>query len=336
MFRGEHKLYPTVIPSLYRLPAHERTDAGIFITNLVSHLLDDILWPSLDFEADGAYFRGNPLGDPEIITQVRSDVSYLDSAHQLQALFQHYGWPTNWLDVTYDVRVAMFFASFNFASNQLETKGEGHIYWWESSKIYETFFSNVDIIDLRHLSALLAGALNAEATRPSRQNAAAIKMGLPIGLGLNGFDERMASIRNVVKFQRHDVADVVDQLEHYYPPDGLKVLLESFQRKYLRWAKNYSNEHPDDRINVDWGQNFADRIADAQKIYWERRQYSYRDVERLNDCAFDLAYHGQIVSAASKLLGASRAAYHKFAYDKFEDILRGLNKASIHRIQAER
>ena len=331
LFRGEGNRYPTSQPSLYRLPEDERMAVGVFVTMLAKHFWSDVLWPSVEFRAEGLYFGGELLGDLYAIEHVRSAPSYLNAQHQFEPLFQHYGWPTTWLDVTYDPRVAVFFASFDFGRKRFTTNGIGHVYYWDQSDLREQD-SFIDIVDLRYLARLLSHALDVESTRPSRQSAVSIRVGRPVGIGLYDHDRVVASARHCVTFDRHDVQDVASGHDYYFPRDDLKELLDAFQRKYLRWAERYNQDNcADHRIRaVDVWQRLERRAADEQRLHWESRGINYADVERYYDCAFGLAYHRQIISAASKYLAqasefpAQGVDVKNLKYEQFDEYLRAL------------
>jgi hypothetical protein len=74
---------------------------------------------------------------------------------------------------------------------------------------------------------------------------------------------------------------------------------------------------------VDIGQRLMRRVEDEQRSHWQSCGYNYRLIERYYDCAFDLAYQRQIISAASKFLSQGRVPAG-LEYEQFDQILRTL------------
>jgi hypothetical protein len=306
------------------LPSGNRLPIGTLVFNLAMHFWSDFLWPTVEFKSDGLYFKGRLLGDREAITKVRSEASYLNVQHQFEPLFQHYGWPTTWLDVTYDPRTAIFFASYDFAEKRFTTTGNGYVYFWEAYLLGKRFPS-LDVVDLKHLASAIAKALEVAATRPSRQSAASMKIGHGLGGDLLGEDGDLASARTCIAFDRHDVQDIAYGYEYYFPNDPLKDLLTAFQRKYLRWAGAYNKDKdPSHLIGFvdDWNR-FARRDASLEDDSWRALGYDPALVERFYDCAFGLAYHRQIVSAVPEL--SSRFEnLSSLKYEQLDELLRTL------------
>ena len=107
-FRGENKLHPSLLPSFYRLPEEDRRQqSGRYIAMTLS-LLETVIYRHImvsygvPLYKDGEYFGGNDL-----ISKYQGG-STREVVWQVQALLQHYGYPTDWLDITFSPRAAVF------------------------------------------------------------------------------------------------------------------------------------------------------------------------------------------------------------------------------------
>jgi hypothetical protein len=110
IFRGESRLYKTMLPSLYRRSTDKFTLLcyTTLLYSLAMHFWNDYLEPSLGHGGEGVYYKGKPFVNLPEISEVRSAPSGTDVDEAFQGLFQHYGWPTHWLDITFDPKVAFF------------------------------------------------------------------------------------------------------------------------------------------------------------------------------------------------------------------------------------
>jgi hypothetical protein len=292
IFRGEANLHETMLPSVHRVPADKLLSYTTLVHGLATHFWSDYLEASLILQSDGAYYKGKPLVDPSEIEQVRSSPSFLDVEEQFQGLLQHYGWPTPWIDVTFDPKVAVFFASLDYAKQNLITTGFGYVFYWSKSEIRTKVDWFKPIVDLRPMANTLNDILRIEAIRPSRQVAGALKAGMHEML----HEKFLRQYRHCVVFEREDAAKIVQGYHHYFPRDPLKDILESWERQYLRWCEWKAGERPqEDFAMLDAMRARVERNKRHSAEQSKRLGFAPDSIVRYQDCIKDLEYHGQFV-----------------------------------------
>jgi hypothetical protein len=245
IFRGESNRYPTMQPSFLRQPEGAQAYHLSLISNFSQFILGTLLSPFLEFRSDGPYYKGKWFGNLEWVEKYGSGTpSYTDSKWQLESLLQHYGWPTPWLDITFDPRVAVFFAALDFSNRGLFTTGEGYVHIWSSTAIREAYLIfDTPLIDLKPVSDILADALGKKSTRPQAQAAGSIRLGFG-----NNSEPRLRSLRSTISFTRHDAIDVLHGFDHYFPQDALAATLNEFEGLYL----DYCRSVPLDQTGEGW------------------------------------------------------------------------------------
>jgi hypothetical protein len=142
--------------------------------------------------------------------------------------------------VTYDPKVAVFFASLDYAKQSLITTGLGYVFYWSKSEIRTKVDWFKPIVDLRPMANTLNDILCIEAIRPSRQAAGALKAGMHELL----HEKFLRQCRHCIVFERKDAAEIVQVYQHYFPRDPLRDILESWERQYLRWCERKAVEQP--------------------------------------------------------------------------------------------
>ena len=111
-YRGQNEYFPKCIPSLYRINGEEklllaRLQVAEFIELVLSHQIVPFFEKPFPVQ----------IGDKEYMKHLNVDA---------YSLAQHYGLPTNMLDITLDKYVAAFFATNKWVSNfQYEPIGDG-------------------------------------------------------------------------------------------------------------------------------------------------------------------------------------------------------------------
>lgn len=152
VFRGEFDLYPTRRPSALRGDPRSALMYTTYSLNLARWLFENLLAPHLE-HIDGPYYRGSFVGCQDMLGRASSDHGYAQSHWQIKALLQHYERKTHWLDLTFDPRAAMFFASFDSRAQAVCDDGVGYIYYAGYSEIpYDCW----PLIDLQSTSELFA------------------------------------------------------------------------------------------------------------------------------------------------------------------------------------
>ncbi len=138
-----------------------------------------------------------------------------------------------WLDVTFDPRAAIFFASFDFTANSFVASGYGHLFIWSKKDIRSSpLYFNTPIVDLKPIADVLSDALKVHSSRPQAQVAGSIR----IDFGNRHAEEVLKELRTVILFKREDACEVAGSVDHYFPNDSLYEELNRFENLYFeRW-----------------------------------------------------------------------------------------------------
>jgi hypothetical protein len=171
LFRGESREYPNRLPSAARYTARDRWIYEAYLVNLTSHVYQQLVAPRIYDYGMAPHFAGKFVGCRDLRDRVGQD-SYIELMWMLQALLQHYGRHSWWLDMTFDPRVAMFFASYDAERSALETQGCGYVFWVALADIREDWSP---VIDLRDTSNTIAEIVGATAERTRAQAAASMR-----------------------------------------------------------------------------------------------------------------------------------------------------------------
>ena len=119
------------------------------MANLASHVYQQLIAPHIYEYGMAPHFKGKFLGCRDLCDRVGQD-SYIELMWMLQALLQHYGRRSWWLDMTFDPRVAMFFASYDAERSAVETQGCGYVFWVALADIREDWSPVIDTGHIRY------------------------------------------------------------------------------------------------------------------------------------------------------------------------------------------
>lgn len=246
LLRGESSRHPSLLPSVYRVNDADRSHTISLVSSLSLHLLSDYLGPHLDFRADGPYYKGKWVGRRDWGEATLADPSFLWVLWQVESVLQHYGWPTPWLDVTFDPRVAVFFACLDYPNQRIVTEGNGYIYAWHLSTIrgQADLAFDAPVVDLKPICGVLAGVFRTASTRPEAQAAGSIR----IPWTRPTIEARLRELRTILTFPRHDALETVGDYGTYFPDDPLLGELQAFEDKYLEYCQSV----PPTMVGDDW------------------------------------------------------------------------------------
>lgn len=233
LFRGERRNYP-LTTSLDRVPPGERAGHGLILHDLVINLFD-YLASQMTITDGGIYVRGKPLGILHEVEQVQQTVGGSAAMRYFAPVFQHYGWASFCLDVSYDPQVALFFASYNFAEDRFEKDGQGYVYCWDPNRLRQTSHF-LWIVDLVHLCETLNTLLGVSPIRPERQKGASIILGYYHWHAPDPAYDTLNTERLQFTFDRADAEDVLHPRSYYFPNDELHNLLRTHEAHYTNHA----------------------------------------------------------------------------------------------------
>jgi FRG domain len=238
LFRGECERYPTMGPSISRRSKDDQNNLNTLVTAFGYHVVIDLLGPFLEFRDEGPYYKGKWIGRLDWHDAYINGPSYVAIKWQVESVLQHYGWPTPWLDVTFDPTVAVFFASYDFDKQAFTTDGCGYFYIWSLKAIRSSpLYLDVPVVDLDPISAVLSDALAVKSTRPQAQVAGS--------LGIRSRVEEVAKdvlrdLRTTVVFKRGDALEFVHGKDYYFPQDPLLDALNKLEALYVEDAHRAS------------------------------------------------------------------------------------------------
>jgi hypothetical protein len=258
VFRGEPRIYDSMLPSLYRQPEGNRLHWQTLVSNLAMHLLDDLLTPALQMKAVDSNYKGEWLGGD--LNDAEEFMAYPQNPWvlwQLEALLQHYGWPTPCIDITYDPAVAAFFACLDYKNRSLITEGVGHVYIWSRSQLRSDpgLMFKAPVISLEHMARIVAELFGTVAIRPMVQRGGIIRF----PWNHVNLEPMIKSHCVRVEFSRHDAAQVLKPFDHYFPQDTLLEKLDEFEGRYL----DYCRKVPSHQVGETWG-DFVTFLAKAR------------------------------------------------------------------------
>jgi hypothetical protein len=238
VYRGEAKDHPVLKPNLFRCPPEEQLWHQTLMLGMAMHLLDDYLRPHLQWDHDGPRYKDKWIGgDLRYAESYQAYPQSLWPFYQIEAVLQHYGWRTHGLDVTVSPSVAVFFASLDFKNRRILREGQGMLYCWRRSDLWDF---NAPVVDLAPISDVLSGVFNARSSRPQAQEAAIIR--------LSGWGREDESFRHLKEraealvFDRTDAEAVVQSFDYYFPPDGVLEELLKFEQLYLHYCLRNRNQ----------------------------------------------------------------------------------------------
>lgn len=164
IFRGENNDYLTITPCLYRQIDDLMKSISFMIPNICLHIIDNKLKQYITNNNEFTFLEEEPFGAKNLVDN--SDSTFLNISYGIEALLQHYGLPTRWIDFTANVDTALYFA------NQDESTGIGYVYY---CKIDQFSASDALIVNLSDFTMQLRKVLQFPKTRPESQNAYALR-----------------------------------------------------------------------------------------------------------------------------------------------------------------
>jgi len=249
LYRGEYEDNTLRLPGLWRRPADERHHLYSKNAGVAIRFIERFIYPHINVEAGIPFFQEEFLGDFDLCSA--TDIpSFIQIYWQTQALLQHYGYPTTYLDVTYDAATALFFACYNSSTGEVDHSGYGYIYRWFRNDLGSNFGSNILITRMDAISKFITETQIAVASRPQAQSAGSIR----IGLGLESEEKIHDRVRKIddlaVRFvvDRRRVPKDLFKCEVYFPDDTVKIAIETsadIWRKEIKTAIEMGDIEPE-------------------------------------------------------------------------------------------
>jgi len=197
LLRGESRYYDTCFPSFKRTESFLEF-AGVLV-NLRTHIFDSKIrsWVQMDYEF--VYYNGQPFGARNLLDQ--GDLSVKHIMWGLEGLLQHYGFPTMWIDLTFDVETALYFAC---QENESEI---GFLYYTENYN-----FNWGELIDIASFAKDLRNIIRIPDTRPERQKGLALRARYDLKPRLKCLKVRKPTV-------------IPNRDDYFFPRDALKMWL---------------------------------------------------------------------------------------------------------------
>lgn len=178
IFRGERNNYSCRTPAVYRrFIGKENYDNNIEeefkrIQHTGMTIYDDLVAPKLKHNLGFSFYNDKVIGEPLIAGYIAPGATrfYL----QIVSLLQHYGMQTQFLDVTFDPLVALYFACFSPENGTFHDNGYGYIYLWHTYALNDTENNDFLCIDLTEVASFFIGENISASIRPQVQKAAAL------------------------------------------------------------------------------------------------------------------------------------------------------------------
>lgn len=197
------------------------------------HIFQNKILKFAKTEYEYVFLNNKPFGANNILNP--EDLSVKHSIWGLEGLLQHYGFPTVWLDVTFDLKTAMYFAC---------TKNEsdfGYLYYQEDYNSNWGVLTDLDLFakDLRQIIPI-------PESRPEKQNALALRVW--------DWKNDVRPAFKCVKFRKEDCEFGND--DFYFPKDTLetwfKGQLIDYYFDFLERSNRFLKEQGTDPKEHDW------------------------------------------------------------------------------------
>ena len=226
LFRGEATYHATRLPTAARGTIRDRWFRETYLTNLSQAVFDELIQPHVQEIGFAPHFRGRFIGCYDLLGRVGQE-TYIEAIWQLQALLQHYDRQSAWLDVTFDPRVALFFACFDAGAGRILRDGIGYIHFIRLEDVSDAWSP---VIDLRSTADLVAEIVNTTAERPRVQSAGAMRYVRPLATEPNdgGFQ--------TIVVRRGEWAELFNPA-WFFPDEKLVQVLNDVERHYLNFLK---------------------------------------------------------------------------------------------------
>lgn len=209
-FRGEAQPYPSTAPSVCRLNQEIGDAFSIYLNpNLALHIFDEKIRHLVENRMGFTTLNGVPFGCPNL-----ADDSYeCEPRHVmrgLDGLLQHYGFPTNWIDIARDFEPALIFA------NQHNESSLCRVFFGD----FTHFEGHGKVIDIAKFAAQLRQIIPIDASRPEQQSGLAVRL----------YDN--SSFRDFMYCVEFPKSPIVPDATELYPLDGLGTWLKGLAIDY--------------------------------------------------------------------------------------------------------
>lgn len=248
-FRGERKNYGTLRASIDREQYNniERDKEIWYLGMLASHIHDymkSIIESNQNIIVYSKLFEIYKHGDH---FQVSAQESANHILHSLISLLQHYGWETNYLDVTDNIDVAAFFASYDFNNDNVDSSDFGYIHYFDFKEHFPPF--QFLIYNLRPIAEVICELFGVKSNRPMMQNGFSIRI-------LNDNNRKFINtIKKTIRFKRHGIERTLHKKDFLFPKDDLYLFLKSQELEYcfyiltsIKEEKNSYRERVERRV----------------------------------------------------------------------------------------
>jgi len=245
VFRGEHSLHASRLPSAARSPQDDYQRYISYAQGLGMHLGDTVFYPRLGSSSYAPLLDGKPLECPDLLG-VSTGEGYAQLNWRLESIFQHYGLHTHWIDLTFDPRVALFFGSWNARANRITTEGEGYIYYASIDALSTS--GGGPLIDLQESSDILAKILGVTAERPRAQAAASFRCPIDLDSVV-----KMSETFQCVSFRRSEDLGLLSE-KWLFPEEPLQNIVAEWDRDYMNYLRDSPElnriweEHPENAV----------------------------------------------------------------------------------------
>ena len=230
IFRGEDRKYSTTVPVVERLDEPEMISFLVAVTpNLVGHMWQNRLKSLITSTCGILTVKDEPFGAADLVDGVY-DMEPRNIDWGFYGLMQHYGIPTNWLDLTRNPDTALYFASIE------NDETHGVIFYGT----IDDFYNKARIIDVARFASSLRKIFPIEESRPERQDALALRLE-----GNTDFRSHM----HCVQFPKSN--NIRRDKKRYFPPDALKVWIMGQVVDYwldFRTRVKSMGEHDDNEL----------------------------------------------------------------------------------------
>jgi hypothetical protein len=225
VFRGEPQGYPLRLPTAARGRADYYARQSNYVHYLARHIYEFELADKLRHSSCGPILDGRLLEFPDLIGRSGGE-GYAQLVWHLSGFLQHYGLTTNWLDLTFEPRVALFFASWLEASKSYADSGLGYIYYTQIYRIPESCWP---LVDLHSTSELFARLLGLTAERSRAQSACALRFSPHLDVV-----QEAASEFDCIAFRRDSSVRLVDS-KTFFPRETVTTWLDRFVASRQEW-----------------------------------------------------------------------------------------------------
>lgn len=175
LYRGEFNRYPSRLPAYWRVPESDRPVISLRNFGVMRVFLELFILPKIRYSFGVPLYNNEFFGAMDLCHSV-GEPDLRQISWQITALLQHYGFLTEFLDITFSKKVAMFFACYNSRIEDIDYSGIGYIYHWNQHDICRQFTYTVILAELSTLSSFLNHESLSVTCRPVQQVAGCIRI----------------------------------------------------------------------------------------------------------------------------------------------------------------